>query len=144
MSSLLIFLQCSETKSGWGSQHDLPLGNRRADFLDNALRAQQRPLLVAQGTHPALLAEMSNIQVSGTTIVWPGCARGEETGNGINVGVYLADGTILTNLSHHATNQLNRILRNLRENSCYSAALRVAENTYKFIPCGQHWIAAFK
>jgi len=31
-------------------QHDLPMGDRRADFLGNVQRGQQRPLLVAGGT----------------------------------------------------------------------------------------------
>jgi len=37
-------------------QHDLPMGDRRADFLGNVQRGQQRPFLVAAGTRAALLA----------------------------------------------------------------------------------------
>ena len=41
-------------------QHDLPMGDRRADFLGNVQRGQQRPLLVAGGARAALLAGESD------------------------------------------------------------------------------------
>ena len=41
-------------------QHDLPMGDRSADFLGNVQRGQQRPLLVAGGARAALLAGESD------------------------------------------------------------------------------------